>query len=150
MILDSVAHAQQYLSLHPLFAKAFDFLKNTDFQKLELGKHIIDGDRLFVIYMEYETKALADCIMESHRKYIDIQVMIEGEELMGISALDGQIPTTPYDAERDAAFYEKKYDALFKVKEKHFTIFYPHDLHMPSMKVESVQKIKKAVFKVAV
>jgi YhcH/YjgK/YiaL family protein len=150
MILDDLRYAQQYTNLHPLFSKAFDFLKGTDFQKLELGKHTIDGDKLFVIYMEYDTKDLNDCIMESHRKYIDIQVMIEGEELMGVTALNGQIATTPYDDQRDAAFYEKKYDALFKVRQNHFTIFYPHDLHMPSMKVESVRKIKKAVFKVAI
>lgn len=150
MILDNLHNASHYLKLHPLFARAFDFASTNDFKALPLGKHEIDGERLFVILMEYDTKETSDCVMENHRRYIDIQLMVEGEELMAVTTFDGQIATTPYDEQKDAAFYEKKYDSLLKVKQDQFTIFFPHDLHMPSMKVAEVAKVRKAVFKVAV
>jgi YhcH/YjgK/YiaL family protein len=149
MILDDNQHAHLYTSAHPLFRKAFDFLNSTDFSKLDFGKHIIDGDRLFVLFMEYDTKAIEECVMESHRKYIDIQCMIEGEESMAITSFNGQLATTPYDEQKDVAFYEKKYESMITVRKDQFVIFFPHDLHMPSIKTNNTMTVKKAVFKVA-
>jgi YhcH/YjgK/YiaL family protein len=148
MILDHINNAGRYKSLGPLFEKAFDFIASTDLTLLSPGKHLIEGEDLFVILMEYETKDPADCIMERHQKYIDIQLMLRGEELMGVSTFSGQAPTTPYDESKDAAFFRPVYDSLLKVQQGHFTIFFPHDLHMPSMKSVHAEKILKAVFKV--
>jgi YhcH/YjgK/YiaL family protein len=150
MILDDVKNAAHYNSIGPLFKKAFDFISATDIKSLPLGKHEIQGEELFVIVMEYETKEPQDCIMENHRKYCDIQLMLRGEEFMGVKTFSGQTPTTPYDESKDAAFYHPDFDSLVKVKEGQFTIFFPHDLHMPSMKTSSSAKILKAVFKVRV
>jgi YhcH/YjgK/YiaL family protein len=150
MIADSLSNSEIYESAHPLFFKAFDFLRTARFENLPLGRHALEGDDLFVIYMEYDTKDLDDCVMESHRKYIDIQYMVEGEEAMAVSTLRGQAESTPYDDERDVAFYEKNYDSIIKVPEGHFTVFFPHDLHMPSMKTGAIRKIKKAVCKIRV
>jgi YhcH/YjgK/YiaL family protein len=150
MIVDSFANHVLYGSVHPLFSKAFAFAQSHDLNKLELGKHIIDGDDLFVIVMEYETKDEKDCLKENHIKYIDIQFMVKGEELMGVSLLNGQMPTTPYDEARDAAFYKNDYESLVKVCAGEFAIFFPHDLHMPSIRVAEKQFVRKAVFKVSV
>jgi YhcH/YjgK/YiaL family protein len=150
MILDSIINHHLYFNLHPLFGKAFDFLTKTDFNKLELGKHILEGDDLFVILMEYETKESAECIMESHRKYIDIQYMVQGEELMGVALQNGHMPSVPYDETKEAAFYEASSDSLIKVAKGQFAIFFPHDLHRPCIKHEKISKIRKAVFKVRV
>lgn len=150
MILDNVKNAAHYNTIGPLFKKAFEFIRSTDISKLPLGKHEIQGEDLFVIVMEYETKEPQDCIMESHRKYCDIQLMLKGEEFMGVKIFSGQTPTTPYDESKDAAFYQPDFDSLIKVKEGQFTIFFPHDLHMPSMKTGSPSKILKAVFKVKI
>jgi YhcH/YjgK/YiaL family protein len=150
MILDSFQHAHLYASAHPLFQKAFDFLESTDFSKLEPGRHTIDGENLFAIFMEYDTKSVEDCVMENHRKYIDIQCMIEGDESMGITTYHGQSATTAYDEQKDAAFYEKKYDSLITLRKNHFTIFFPHDMHMPCIKIDRARPVKKLVFKVNV
>ena len=150
MILDTLEHAWIYSDAHPLFKKAFDFLESVNFDNLPLGRHAIAEDDVFVIFMEYDTKEIHDCVMESHRKYIDIQYMVEGEEAMAVTSLDDQVATTPYDEERDAAFYEKVYDSIIKVREGQFAIFFPHDMHMPSIKTGKIGKIKKAVVKVRV
>ena len=148
MILDAIKNASHYKNLGPLFKKAFDFVEKTDFNSLPLGKHTIEGEDLFVILMEYETKDPSDCIMENHKKYTDIQFMVRGEEFMGVKTFAGQAATKPYDENKDAAFYHPEFDSLVKVKEGQFTIFFPHDLHMPSMKTGQSAKILKAVFKV--
>lgn len=148
MVLDDIKNSSHYHLLGPLFKKAFDFLTTPDFKTLPLGKREIQGDDLFVILMEYETKDPQECIMENHKKYCDIQVMLRGEEFMGVKLFSGQTPTTAYDETKDAAFYKPEFDSLVKVKEGQFTIFFPHDLHMPSMKTGTPQKILKAVFKV--
>ena len=150
MIIDSFANHGLYHHVHPLFSKAFTYLQSQDLDKLELGKHIIDGDDLFVIIMEYETKDEADCIKENHKKYVDIQYMVKGEEGMGVSLLNGQTPTTPYDDSRDAAFYKNDYESMIRVRQGEFAIFFPHDLHMPSIKVLQKQFVRKAVFKVRI
>jgi YhcH/YjgK/YiaL family protein len=150
MVFDSLKNSAFYHRIHPLFEKAFDYAHTTNFNELPLGRHAIVGDDLFVIYMEYLTKDISDCVMESHRKYVDIQYMLEGEEGMAYETFNGQRETTPYELERDVAFYEKSYTSLIKVSKGQFTIFYPHDLHMPSMKIQSPATVKKAVFKVRV
>jgi YhcH/YjgK/YiaL family protein len=148
MILDDFRNSPRYEVLGPRFKKAFDFIRSNDLSSLGHGKHIIDGEDLFVIIMEYETKDPSECIMENHRKYIDIQFMIHGEELMGVKTFAEQTPTTPYDESRDAAFYNPEFDSLIKVREGHFAIFFSQDLHMPCMQVSSPRKVLKAVFKV--
>ena len=148
MILDDIKHASLYHSTGPLFKKAFEYIAATDVKNLPLGKHEIQGEDLFVIVMEYETKDPQDCIMENHKKYCDIQYMLRGEEFMGVKTFAGQKATTPYDDAKDAAFYQPDFDSLVKVKEGQFTIFFPHDLHMPSMKTGASSKVRKAVFKV--
>lgn len=133
-----------------MFKKAFDFLMNPDFRKLELGKHTIKGDDLFVILMEYDTKEAAECKMESHKKHIDIQFMVSGEERIGITLLNGHHPSVPYNESNDVIFYKNEYDTLLTLSQGDFAIFYPQDLHMPCIKIDSVSTVKKAVFKIRV
>jgi len=150
MILDRQDHTNNYASLGARFKKAFDHLIKTDFTQLENGKHIIDGDDVFVIVMEYETKEPDDCIMENHRKYADIQYMVAGEEMIGIATYNNQVPTMPYDETKEAAFYEKNYTSMIRLQEKHFAVFFPQDLHMPCIKAGKAGSVKKAVYKIRV
>ena len=52
MILDSLNNTEKVECLHPLFKKAFDYVKATDFSKMEDGKYELDGSRLFVSVSE--------------------------------------------------------------------------------------------------
>jgi len=150
MIIDSLHHHSLYTGLSPLFRKAFEYLAKTDLTNLEDGKHLLEGDDLFVLLQTYETKDASVCLLENHKKYIDIQYMISGEEQMGIATFNGQVATVPYDDAKDIAFYNRDYASLIKVQQGQFTIFFPHDLHMPCIKVAKQSMVRKAVFKVAV
>ena len=87
--------------LHPLFPKAFDYLRHADFQKMEDGKHEIDGENLFLSVQTFDGKG-DDAPMEYHQAYIDIQMCIEGVEQMGWKPTSGLVEQiSPYDAEKD-------------------------------------------------
>ena len=77
MILDSLSNSASIEQLHPLFKKAFDFLKSTDFSTKEAGKIVLDGDDLYVSIAEPVGKSKDAAKMETHNKYIDIQMRSE-------------------------------------------------------------------------
>jgi YhcH/YjgK/YiaL family protein len=148
MVVDKIENLRVYEKLNPLFTEAFSYLEKTDFDKLEPGKYAIEGDDSFALYMEYETKDREECLLENHRTYIDIQYIIGGEELIGISPFKGQTAHIPYDATKDIAFYESNPDFNIKLEPKHFAIFFPDDLHMPCVKGDARSKVKKVVLKI--
>jgi len=144
--------AIQYFKNKKHWDQAFTFLKNSDLKNLPLGKQELDGDSLYVSVDEYITKDKKDTRFESHRKYIDIQYIIEGEEMMGFAPLDKVKPhvVEPYNAEKDIAFYKYDGGKYITATPKNFVIFFPTDAHRPSMKVNENEKVKKIVVKVMV
>jgi YhcH/YjgK/YiaL family protein len=148
MVVDKFENLRVYEKLNPLFSKAFSYLEKTDFDKLEPGKYTIEGDDAFALCMEYETKDRAECLLENHRTYIDIQYIIGGEECIGILLFNGQAAHIPYDATKDIAFYDSNPDFNIKLVSKHFAIFFTDDLHMPCIKSEARSKVKKVVLKI--
>ena len=81
MIIDVLDQSEKYISLHKDFKIVFDYLKKTDLNKLECGIHELKGKDVFFNLQEYETKQTQK--LEAHKKYIDIQVVVNGEEYMG-------------------------------------------------------------------
>jgi YhcH/YjgK/YiaL family protein len=149
MIFDKIENSVIYENISPLIKKAFDYLKQTDFSKMENGKHTVDGENLFAMLQEYDTKNDSDAKLEAHRKYIDVQYVISGEELIGVRPLIDQTPCKDYDAENDYALYDDAC-SFVKVTPKQFAVLFPQDLHKPGIKVDSSMKVKKVVMKVRV
>jgi len=83
MILDTLAHAERYRALHPLFERAFDFLRDTDLMALAPGKHDVQGEQIFAIVEACEGRTRAEAKLECHRRYIDIQLVLAGVDEMG-------------------------------------------------------------------
>ncbi|UKJ06109.1 YhcH/YjgK/YiaL family protein [Solitalea lacus] len=150
MIIDKLSNAERYYPLGDLFIKGFNYLVNTDFSNIETGKYEIEGEKLFAIVNEYETIDAANEKMEAHRKYIDIQFWISGEELVGHDILTNQPIFKEYDEEKDflLAANQPKYFTL--MQSGMFAIYFPSDLHMPCIKNEKSTHVKKVVLKVAV
>lgn len=148
MIIDDIKNAGFYENVHPDFAKAFEFILTSDFSKLEDGKYEIKGDDIFAIVQQYKTKDKEEAILEAHKKYIDIQYISSGVELIGVSMLDKQTPVVS-ESEKDLAFYEGE-SSFIKLKKGMFAIFFPHDLHMPGIKQDQSIAVKKVVLKVKV
>ncbi|MUP40004.1 YhcH/YjgK/YiaL family protein [Labilibaculum euxinus] len=148
MIIDKIENSQLYAGVSERIAKAFAYINSTDLLNTEVGKYEIDGENVFALVQEYNTKNLEDCKLESHFEHIDIQYLISGTELMGVSILSKQIPHT-VNNEKDVAFY-KNDSTLFELTEGMFAIFFPDDLHCPCIKNVENSKVKKLVVKIRI
>jgi YhcH/YjgK/YiaL family protein len=149
MILDLLEKSASYEKLHPGFAKGFEFLRRTDLAAIADGRHAIDGERVFAINQTYDTKPWKDGFLEIHRRYMDIQFIVSGEELIGYAPLAGQPEKDAYDASRDIAFLHGASDPV-RLRAGQFAIFFPHDAHMPGRTTNAPTRVHKIVVKVAV
>ena len=147
MILDTVQNAGLYKNIHKNLAVGLQYIQDTDFSSLEMGKYEIEGDKIFAILQSYDTKEEADCRLEAHKKYIDIQFMISGDEVMGVVPFNNQEISEALP-DNDVTFFKGTGDHVL-VKEGSFTVFYPSDVHAPGIKAGiSNNKIVKVVVKV--
>ncbi|WP_428024849.1 YhcH/YjgK/YiaL family protein [Arcobacter sp.] len=137
------------------FQVAFDYLENISndifqIKDKECIKEFLD-ENIFVLKQAYKTKNREDCFFESHRKYIDIQYMVKGSEIMDVSSLDNLDVIQDYDEEKDFTKYSsKKPFSSLLIKDKELAIFYPNDAHQPCIKVDDSTLIYKAVIKIPV
>jgi len=129
--------------------KLFAYLKETDFSKMELGKYEIDGDNIFALVNEYNTKDESEGKLEAHKKYIDVQFVAKGRELMGYTPLENQKVIDKYNEQNDITFFTGD-KSFTQVDEGMFAIFFPTDVHLPGIKVNEKSYVKKVVIKVKV
>lgn len=148
MVLDSIKNFGLYATITERLAAGFNFITTTDLIAIKEGIYEIDGKSIFAIVQEYDTKEEKDCFLEGHTKYIDIQYMVQGTELMGI-ATKGDQKIQSFDVEKDYTFYEGE-TSYIKVGAGMFTLFFPDDLHRPCIRVGSETKVKKVVIKVQI
>jgi YhcH/YjgK/YiaL family protein len=149
MIFDQLSQHHLYHSIHPGISAGLRFLHETDLASLGEGKHLIDEESLFVLINHYDTKPASEASLEAHRKYIDIQYMISGEELMGHVLFSGQNARKEYDEADDYALYEGN-PHFFRIRKGQFCIFLPDDLHMPGIQDGPASPVRKAVVKVRI
>ncbi len=147
MIIDTLDNLEKYIKLHPDFKTVFDYLKLHNLNNMECGRHELKGNEVFFNLQEYETKPVQK--LEAHKKYIDIQVMINGEEYMGYTNIENTKVIEEYNEEKDVMFLNGNVDKL-RADNKTFLIFYPEDAHMPALCTDKPQKVKKAIFKILI
>jgi biofilm protein TabA len=146
MIMDSIARGAAYAALHPRFAKAFAFLRDTDLAALPDGRIELDGDRLYVLMMTVDGRGRDKAKLEAHRRYVDIQAVISGEDLMGWSPLAACRQAQPFDEKGDGGLFDDVPVSWVAVPQGSFALFFPEDAHAP---VAGTGKVRKAVVKVA-
>ncbi len=148
MVLDSLALSGDYVSLGKHLAKAFDYVRKTDLLSLAEGRYEVDGDNIFALVNERDLKKPADAALEVHDKYIDIQIVLRGEEGFGWKTRkDCTSPRGEFSTEKDILFYDDKPSTYFTLKAGEFAIFFPGDAHAPLV---GDGKVKKCILKVAV
>ncbi|PSR54226.1 YhcH/YjgK/YiaL family protein [Adhaeribacter arboris] len=149
MIFDHLNNASRYHALHPDFALAFDFLKNQDVTQLATGKHALRDEEVFALLSDdFGFGGREQARLESHRRYLDIQVVLAGTDYMGWQDIAAcQNVTEPYTPERDVIFYGDQPRVWLEVPAQHFVIFYPEDTHAP---LATAEKVRKIVFKIAI
>ncbi|MFD2863805.1 YhcH/YjgK/YiaL family protein [Mucilaginibacter antarcticus] len=131
--------------------KAMAFLAATNIDTLSVGKHVIDGENIFVSVSEGPTKEYDKTSWESHRNYLDIHLMIVGKERIGMMDTATATVTNAYDAAKDVANYDLNTKGNYYVADPNtLLIFFPQDAHRPSIHVDAYDKVKKLVFKIRV
>jgi biofilm protein TabA len=150
MILDHLSRAGLYASLSPGIAAALEYLRGTDFTTVADGKYPVGNSGVMAIVSRYRTKLPAAAVWESHRRNIDVQYVADGTERFGYVPLD-QAPTvrTPYADEKDVIFYEPASDTV-TLSAGQFAIFFPQDIHAPSLAEGEPGDVLKVVLKVPV
>ena len=148
-ITGKISDCGKYCGLHPLFGKAFEFLRRSDIADLVPGRYEIDGDKCWANVQEAELKPLAERKLETHRKYIDIQAPLTGSECIGIAKMDEEAQKLPFDEEKDYVLYDGKAEPVI-LEPGDFAIFFPPlGAHAPCcVAPQGPEKIKKVVVKV--
>ena len=149
MIIDRLENADLYSGLGDRVAAAVRWLRETDLVALEAGRYEIDGDALYAMVMDYDTKPAAGAFWEAHRRYIDVQVVASGVERMGYAHIADLAEAEPYDADKDFLKLDGDGDML-RVDTGTFVIFHPHDAHMPGLALDGPVPVRKVVVKVLV
>ena len=147
MIFDTLASADRYAALHPLFPHAFEFLRDADLNALAPGRYPVEGENLFAIVESAEGRRREQAKLECHRKYIDIQLVLEGMDEMGWKTVsDCHEPVAAYSADRDIQFFRDAPASWIATPPGAFCIFFPEDAHAPLV---SQGNIRKVILKIA-
>ncbi|MDY0083199.1 MAG: YhcH/YjgK/YiaL family protein [Ignavibacteriaceae bacterium] len=149
MIIDKLSNSNLYSGFGKRINDALAYLIKTDFSKLKSGKYEIDADNIFALVSEYKTKDETEGKPEAHKKYIDVQFVAKGSELIGYVPLENQKIISEYNEQNDIIFFEGE-KSFIKIDEGMFAIFFPNDIHMPGIKFKEKAFVKKVVVKVKV
>lgn len=148
MIVDHFSNADRYATLGPLFKQAFDFLHTVDLETLPDGRHDLANDALFALAQRYHTKPHSEGFWEAHRRYIDLQFIVQGTERIGYAPLY-RMRLESHDPERDLSVLQGTGDFL-TLTDGCFMLLWPEDVHMPGLQAEHSGTVRKIVFKIAV
>lgn len=142
MIVGSLAHSARIERLHPAFARVFAFIKENDLLSAPLERITLDGERLFINNVQTDGREASAMPLEAHRQYLDIHVLLEGEERIGWRALeDCGEPSKAYCEEEDYMLWEQPASAYIDLKPGQFAIVYPEDAHAPLIGSGSIRKL---------
>lgn len=148
MIIDILENAEKYYSINPRFAAAFRYLKTPAAVELGTGRKELEGDKLYAVGSQKTGKKKEDAKLEMHKRYIDIQFVLKGIDSMGWRPVRNcSNINSPYDEEKDIAFFDDEPFIWSGVPPGAFAIFFPEDAHAPMV---SNAEIHKVILKVAV
>lgn len=153
MILGKWNAIKRYKRIHKNLDTAIDFVlaHGNDMAAWDNGSYPIDGEAVYVNLFEYDTISEKDAVMEGHRDYADIHLVLSGTELLGYGDIADMEETRPYSPEEDFALYGGTPSLSYLMKPGSFAVCFPEDLHMPKVAPESGSgHVKKAVIKVRI
>lgn len=141
---------ESFKSIHPSFLDAFEFLKKAVNEDYKDGNYEIDGKNIYAFISSYETKTESEVQFEAHNKYIDIQCVVSGTEVIGFESEKEVSLTQDYKDGNDICFYalNENYDKI-ALKKGEFVIIMTDELHAPCLSVENKpENVRKIVVKI--
>lgn len=138
--------------MSPRLDRAFDWIMNGAWKGLADGRHAIEGEEIYALVQRYETRELSAGKLEAHRRYIDIQMLADGEELIHVTPAEGLDVLEPYRP--DIEFFSMPaggpVHAVY-LKSGVVAVLFPEDAHMPCLSCgNETVAVTKVVVKVAV
>ncbi|MGO4937956.1 YhcH/YjgK/YiaL family protein [Fundicoccus sp. Sow4_H7] len=147
MILDHIEHLKQYPDIY----KKIDGVLQTVLtqQNYEVGQQY-PFDNGFYFFVEGETLAADFGEYEAHQKYLDIQILLEGNELLYWSPIEALTETVAYDENKDITFFTGPSDHPFSITAGTAYVLFPWDGHKAGRHIVTPMTYKKAVIKIAI
>ncbi len=149
MIFGNINHLDEFGFLEDSVKKCFAYLKDHDLASYEKGTHEINGGRLFVNVVEYTTTAAENRFWEAHKDYLDVHVMLKGQEQIDVNFIQN-MELKEYVKKDDFLPMEGEKNASVVLREGDFLVCYPSDGHRTAVQVEEPETIKKGIFKVVI
>lgn len=147
MIIAEQSDFRRYTSVNPHFSKVCNFLENTDLKNLENGRIDIDGDNVFANCMTYIADGITGQQFETHKKYLDIHLVISNTEVMAVSSLLNSKLKVGFDNQKDIGFYDSAQYQMVTLTESNLLVTFEEDFHQPKIRINDAP-VKKLVIKV--
>lgn len=139
---------------HAIIYSVLEYLRNTDFSNIPDGSYPMPQTDFIVKVQRYETRPIDDMYPEAHEKFIDVQFVVEGEEILGWCPLSPDLEfVQQYDAEKDVAFFKNLLpESSMMLSARTYAVLFPLDVHRPcgSLDDDNPEHVTKVVVKVPV
>ncbi len=151
MLIGWLGNIEHEMKFYPAaLREGFEFLMKMDLAALAVGVHEIKGKDIFASVAEYTTEPKSARRAESHYRYIDLQYVVSGREMIGSAPIAGAGEITEKNDDKDLIFYsDLKNESEHILQAGMFVVYFPWDVHRPNCCVEGVEKVKKIVVKIA-
>ena len=132
--------------LKQLLKDAKEFLS----EDREAGRYDLEGDKVFAMVVDAQTQPIEERRPEFHADYADIQVLLEGTEVLGYGHMPAGAITEDKMADKDVAFTaEIAAEKTVLMAPRDFAVFFPGELHRPLVAPDGKgASVRKAIFKV--
>ena len=147
MILDKLTAARAYRGIHPRLDAVLDRLNEGFLSTVGPEAMRLEGDALYVTRFTYETLPLEDTFFEAHRRYLDMHLMVEGQERMEIASPAG---LELFEHQGDFYAYRGEAEQSLILRPGSFLVVFPEDAHRIKIAVDKPETVSKVVFKVLV
>ena len=148
MFADRIENLKLYIPYNEKIKVVCDYLAKTDIHALEVGKYDI-GEGVRVVVNAFTPKTREAARWETHKKYIDLQYLIDGEEFIGVAPLSTMKKDVEARTEGDIYFYEGETVKL-PIGGGRFMVLFPEDAHAPCIAAGGSKPVHKVVIKIAV
>ncbi len=142
MIIANLQDSRRIELLHPQFAELFAYIKSHSWDKAPLGRISLDGDNLYINHSVPIIKSRDTQVLEVHRRYIDVHVLLEGRETFGWNSLANlKEPVAAYDPEKECQFFADRPHSYVDLVPGEFVIVFPEDAHAPNISDAPLRKL---------
>ena len=150
MITTNIEHLEEQVAMTPAMRRAVDWLKSVWGQELPDGRVEIDGTTVYALVQSYTGKPIDAPRYEAHRAYIDVQVVVTGQERFGWAPLEAMAAINEYNPEKDVIHgtVPAAESVLVPLRSGQLMVLYPSDAHAPGLSAGDDSPVQKIVLKV--